>query len=258
MIRKNSGPIEWLEFRLLSQFPEIVHGVFLRHGGVSQNTCSSLNMLKGIGDDVNALQNREMAAKCLGLQTLVSGRQVHGSKIEHVTAPLEEVFGVDGLITSKKEVGLLALHADCQAAIFYDPVHQAIGTVHAGWRGQVQNIYGEMVQKMGVTFGTRPKDLFVCISPSLGPENGQFIHYQKELPQEFWTFQIKPTYFDLWAISRDQLENCGIPSDQIEIAAIDTHDNSHDFFSYRREKKLGRTEQITGGHGTIVALKKET
>jgi hypothetical protein len=36
MLRKKRGSLEWLEFDLFQEFPEIKHAVFLRHGGVSE------------------------------------------------------------------------------------------------------------------------------------------------------------------------------------------------------------------------------
>lgn len=254
MIRKNNGPIEWLEFELLSQIPDISHGVFLRHGGVSQDTFGSLNALRGIGDDENVSINRERIRQSLNLQRMVSAYQVHGKEVANVNTHEDYLTGKDGLMTNQINCGLLIVHADCQAAIFYDPVHKAIANVHAGWRGQVQNIYRETIVQMVDRFGSRPEDLLVCISPSLGPDNSEFINYRTELPEEFWRFQFKPTYFNLWEISQNQLEDCGVLPDHIEIAKIDTYANPSDFFSYRRERAKGRKEKITGGHATVVAL----
>jgi copper oxidase (laccase) domain-containing protein len=129
-----------------------------------------------------------------------------------------------------------------------------VANVHAGWRGQVKQIYRITLDKMACVFGTRPEEVLVCISPSLGPDHSEFIHYQEELPTDFLLFQTKPTYFDLWAISQYQLESCGVLPHHIEIAKIDTYAHPDDFFSYRREKATGHTDPITGSHGTVVAL----
>lgn len=190
----------------------------------------------------------------LKLEKLISAHQVHGINIEHVEMPKEEFLNCDGLMTSHKNWGLLTLHADCQAVIFYDPIHKAIANIHAGWRGQVQNIYRETISKMALTFGTLSQDLIVCISPSLGPQNSEFKNFRTELPEQFWQFQVKPMYFDLWAIAQHQLEACGVLSHHIEIAKIDTYAHPLDFYSYRREKAAGRKEKITGCHGTVIAL----
>lgn len=254
MIRKNNGKLEWLEFELLADIPEITHGVFLRHGGVSEEPFASLNVIKGVDESQNVEENRNRILETLKLEKLIAGYQVHGKHVVHVRSDNDDGVDCDALVTNKPNWGLMAVHADCQAALFYDPIHRAVATAHAGWRGQVQNIYLETIMKMTQTFGSRPEDLLVCISPSLGPENSEFLNYQNELPEEFWRFQIKPTYFDLWAVARHQLEACGVPCHHIQIAEIDTYAHPTDLFSYRREKALGRTERITGGHGSVIAL----
>ena len=54
----------------------------------------------------------------------------------------------------QKDCGLVIQHADCQAAIFFDPVRKAIANVHCGWRGSVCNIYAKTVEKI-----TLPRDI---------------------------------------------------------------------------------------------------
>jgi YfiH family protein len=256
MLRKKKNNIEWLEFNLLADDPRIVHGVFLRHGGVSQGCFSSLNATKGKGDDPTFVdENRLRMVDCLGLKGISSSWQIHGNRIKPVGKEDIYLGECDGLTTDLTNWGLMIMHADCQAAIFYDPVNIAITNVHAGWRGQVQDIYRHTIEKMRILYGTKASDLRVCISPSLGPENSEFKYYRQELPEEFWSFQIRPTYFNLWEIAHYQLESCGVLPKHIEIAKIDTYANPEDFFSYRREKATGREGSITGCHGTIVGLK---
>lgn len=257
MLRRKKEGIEWLEFELLADVPELTHGVFLRHGGISTDQFGALNLSDGFGDDKEkVLFNTNCLLETIQIDKLVSAYHVHGCHVEHVDDVVESQLYCDGLVTGQCGLGLMAKHADCQAALFYDPIHKVVGAVHAGWRGQVQDIYRKTVEKMHRVFGTQASDLLVCISPSLGPLNSEFIHYKSELPPEFWQFQIKPTYFDLWAISRYQLESCGVLRHHIEIAEIDTFANPQDFFSYRREKRNGHQGSVTGAHGTVIALQK--
>ena len=60
----------------------------------------------------------------------------------------------DALFTTEKGVGLAITHADCLAVIFYDPVHEAIAVIHAGWRGLVQNILARTVDALHREIGT--------------------------------------------------------------------------------------------------------
>lgn len=250
MIRKKKGEIEWLEFELFAEIPQLVHGVFLRHGGVSKGPHFSLNAGGATGDtEENVKENLQRVKNVLQIDHLIGSYQIQSSKVIHVQQVDQEIPEADGLITAIKGCGLFIKHADCQATIFYDPIYPAFATVHAGWRGNVKNIYAETVQEMRRVFGSKPENLLVGVGPSLGPEHGQFIHYKTELPEEFWPFQVRPEYFDLWAIARYQLEKCGILSHHIEIAQICTFANSEDFYSYRRDKT-----KIRGNHATVACL----
>lgn len=244
MLRKKRGSVEWLEFELFQEFPNVKHAVFTRHGGVSEGPFTSLNAGGGTGDDENKIDlNRAKIRKLLGCKTLVSGKQVHGIQVN--LAPLEPGNEeCDGLITQTPGAGLFIKHADCQAVIFYDPVEKALGLIHAGWRGNVQNIYGEALGKMSKAFGSKPENIFVGVSPSLGPCCGQFIHYEKEIPRPFWSFQIRPQYFDLWEMARSQLLQAGILPHHLEIAPICTFCTPADFYSYRRDKPTGRNATV--------------
>jgi polyphenol oxidase len=245
MIRKKQGSIEWLEFELLADIPNLLHGVLLRHGGVSAIPFDSLNLGGGVGDAEEAIAaNYSRVREIFPFEKLFSGRQTHG--IHLLEVPLEDSQiekSCDGLITSVPNIGLLIKQADCQAAIFYDPMRQLVANIHCGWRGSVQNIYAKTVAKMGGC----PKNLLVCISPSLGPMAAEFKNYLKELPPAFFPFQRRPTYFDFWAISRMQLEEAGVLPHHIEIAEMCTYTNPADFFSYRRDR-------ITGRQGTLVGF----
>lgn len=246
MIRKKRDEVEWLEFELLAERPEVVHGVFLRHGGISPAPYGSLNAGETVTGDAaeHIFENRQRMLRALNVPRYISGMQVHGDKAVVIDKEDQEVGDCDALMTQRTDVGLLIKHADCQAAILYDPVHRALANVHSGWRGNVKNIYAAAINKMIQAFGTKPADLLVGISPSLGPDHAEFKNYRTEFPEEFWDFLVRPEYFDLWAIARYQLEKCGVLPHHIEIANICTYANREDYFSFRRDKVTGRNATI--------------
>lgn len=253
MILQEKEGIQWLEFELLKQYSQIVHGVFLRKEGVSQKkSLTSLN----VGGDSCDLQNnikinRQSIRECLGVKSLVTGDQRHEDHILEVdqVSDADDIFieeSSDGLFTKLKNIGLATYHADCQTGLFYDPKKEVIANVHCGWKGNVKNIFGNAVMRLQEKLGCDPKDLLVCISPSLGPSHAEFINYERELPKEFYPYQIAPTYFDLWEISYQQLRAAGVRSDHIEMARICTYENKEQFFSYRRERPTGRNVTVIG------------
>lgn len=253
MLRKKQGEVEWLEFELFQEIPNFSHYIFLRRGGVSEGPFASLNVGGGTGDEEERIgKNRKKIQAISGALELVSSYQKHGKQVYPVpfSFPPSLESGMlnskegDGMITRQKGLGLMIKHADCQAAIFYDPINHAIANVHAGWRGNVQNIYAEAITQMRHAFGSAPENLLVGISPSLGPEKSEFIHFRTELPESFLEFQFKPCYFNLWEISRRQLIDAGILPHHIEIASLCTYSNPQDFFSYRRDKTTGRNATL--------------
>jgi polyphenol oxidase len=253
MQRFEKNGIEWLEFDLLSDIPRLKHAVFLRHGGVSQGAFKSLNVSFDVEDDPTYVKENLQRIENIfwekgSSHKMTWAKQCHEATITEVNLESpQEIEACDALMSSTPRCSLLIKHADCQAAIFYDPHHHVVANVHAGWRGNVIHIYEKTIQKMQGRYGSKPSELLVCISPSLGPDEAEFIHYKYEFPEEFWQFQVKPNYFDLWAISEMQLQQAGILPHHIEIAKLSTYSNAYDFFSYRRDKRTGR-------HGTVVAL----
>lgn len=249
MLRKEKNGISWLEYESFLQFPKLKHGIFLRHGGKSTGNHASLNLSYNVEDDKdNVAANEKKVLSILNLQKILRGNLCHGNQIYAVNDAHHQIDApCDGLSTQIKNTGLLVTHADCQAAIFYDPITHSLAVVHSGWRGNVQNIYEETIKAMRMRYGALPENIHVGISPSLGPHNAEFIHYKTELPEVFWDFQVKPAYFDFWEISRMQLQQAGVLGSHIEIANICTYANPQDYFSYRREKLSGR-------HATIAEI----
>lgn len=227
----------------------IVHGVFDRRGGTSAPPWDSMNVGFGLGDgDENVRENRNRIKRALGLEKLVSAKQVHGSTVYALTGepPADlAVAGCDGLLTDIPGLGLMIQQADCQAVLLHDHRQKAVGIVHVGWRGTVHDIINKSVLAMQEAFGTRPADLKAAISPSLGPCCAEFIHYQSELPAALHAYQVRPNYFDFWAISWDQLLAAGLRQERIWSAGICTA-CTPSYFSYRRDKTTGRFASVIG------------
>lgn len=258
MLRKEKNGVTWLEFFLLQEFPHVQHGVFTRNGGVSCGACNSLNVAFDVGDSAEHVQeNRARVQKSISTEQhspeVIYANQEHSDAIFQIKTPQSlppEPPKCDVMMTHVPNLALVIKHADCQVAIFYDPENNVCANVHAGWRGSVRNVYKKTIEMMKHEYGTKPENLIVCISPSLGPQAAEFKNYKVELPEEFWDFQIKPTYFDFWGISQWQLLQCGVLLQHIEIAKICTYSTPAEFFSYRREK-------ISGRHATCVCINPE-
>jgi len=241
-------PNNMLSFPALSS-PLLFHGVFKRYGGVSSSPWDSQNVSFGTGDDPqNIHANRDGIKKVLGCKHLVSAKQVHESQVYSIKKNPEkdlEADGFDALVTNVQGLGLMIQQADCQAVMLFDPEKMAVGIAHVGWRGSVADIIAATVFALSDVFATEPADLIAAISPSLGPCCAEFVNYRSELPVSLHGYQVRPDYFDFWAISRDQLCAAGVRPENIHVEKICTCCN-RDYFSYRRDRETGRFASVIG------------
>lgn len=213
---------------------------FTRLGGESIGPYAELNFSPSGEDNPEAVfKNRTKAEHFLKCKAGIYPKMNHGTNfatIDHVPYEFHELC--DGIFTNLPHVALFITHADCQAALFLDPVQKWIGAVHAGWRGEVAGIYTKAIEHL-VSLGSKKEDILISISPSLGPKNSEFINYEKEIPKHLWKFK-NGTYFDLWTMAEEEFLSLGIPKKNVQIARICTYENKDLFFSYRRNKVCGR------------------
>lgn len=184
------------------------------------------------------------------------GDQKPGDQNPGDYSPAIIIPDTDGTITNRKNVLLTTVHADCLAVFCYDPVKEAIGLCHAGWRGTCAGIAMEMVEKMEDEYGCDPENLQAYIGPGISQccfEAGMEV---AEAFAENWTFAedyITRTpedmvngkcHIDIKGINQEQLELMGIPTDQIRVSEHCTCCEPQLFCSYRRE---GGTYMRMGG-----------
>lgn len=244
--------VPYLQFPNLSEHDQLVHAVFTRRGGVSESPYDTLNASYTTGDKPACVsKNLKIIQEAIGAKHLIFMNQMHGKEIlvlhgegEALGAPAN----ADALITDLREVALTVKQADCQAVLLFDPTRGVISNVHCGWRGNVHNILGHVVEQMGSEFGCGVANLQAAIGPSLGPCCAQFVHHEREFPEAFRRFMVREGYFDLWEISRWQLLEAGLKEDRIEVAGICSRCRTDMFYSYR-------AEGITGRFATVAMLK---
>lgn len=193
-----------------------------RHGGVSEGPYASLNLGTHTGDDPAAVAlNRERASGLAG-RPLAAVHQVHG--IDVVEAG-EGVPDADGQITTDGRAPLV-LVADCVPIVLIAP--EAVGTVHAGWRGLHGGIVVNTVRALR---DLGAMEVAAAIGPCIGPccyEVGD------ELRAAFGT---TARTLDLPAIAAGQLAAAGV----VDVHATDLctacaqRDGAPLFFSHRRD-----------------------
>ena len=173
-----SENVLWMSSSLLDG-SGVRHGFSTRVGGVSPAPWDSLNLGVGRGDDMDRVrENYRRFCAALGVDEhrAVLSKQVHEDNIRHVTADDcgkglfrdRDYTSVDAMVTDTPEIPLVVFSADCGTILLYDPVQEAIGAVHAGWRGVASGLAAKTVRRMQEAFGTEPGDLLAATGPSIG------------------------------------------------------------------------------------------
>jgi len=239
VLRKKLGDLQWLEFELLTDIPNLVHGVFDKTYGDIRTPAS----LKKISQFLNTSS-----------KNIVALNQIHSSlvQVQKVT-PFEPNLKADGLITNQKNTFLLLKTADCIPMFAYDPKHHAVSLTHVGWRGAVQKIFLHSLLKMQHHYGTKAKDLLVVLGPSICSNcfSSAQKPLQSDLPewQSFITQKNSQWHLDIPGFVKASLIDVGIKKNNIETSPLCVAE-SKDFFSHQRslntKEPEGRFASILG------------
>lgn len=219
-----------------------------RSGGLSTGTYGQFNLSYDVGDDPKAVDmNRAILQSYLrsqGVKHMIEMKQTHGTKIVFVDENSPSLIeDCDAMITMTPSIALAVKHADCQAALFFDSQKKIIAAVHAGWRGLVNQLYEKVLTQL-IKIGSNPENLYVFISPSLGPQSAQFIDAKKLFPPSFLKYEAKKDYYKLWDIALMQLTSGKVNPKNIYFDRSCTREQHKRFFSYRKNKLTGRNMSI--------------
>ncbi len=190
---------------------DVRHGFSTRIGGVSPAPWDSLNLGVGRGDDMDRVrENYRRFCAALGVDEhrAVLSKQVHENNVRHVTAEDcgkglfrdRDYTSVDAMVTDTPGIPLVVFSADCGIILLHDPVHEAVGAAHAGWRGAACGIAYKTVRRMQELFGT---DQGTCGPPSGRPSASAALKRTQTCPR-LW----RPP----WGRRRSRISPAGGPS----------------------------------------------
>jgi polyphenol oxidase len=180
------------------------------------------------------------------IHSLAWAKQTHGSEIviadeRFNSAPLQEA---DAIMTDKPNIPIAVRTADCLPIFIFDPTHQAIAVVHAGWKGTQKEIFKETYLTMQAKYKTDYEDLLIAFGPAIRSccyEVGQ--EFAGHFPNAV-VLRDGKLYMDVIKANRDQLYSLGIERDQFFDCRICTSCDKS-YFSYRRDgDKAGRMVSV--------------
>ncbi|NEB74793.1 peptidoglycan editing factor PgeF [Streptomyces sp. SID14478] len=218
-----------------------------RWGGVSAAPYEELNLGGAVGDDREAvLRNRELAAGALGLEAsgVVWMHQVHGPDVAVVDGPWAseaDIPSVDAIVTARPRLALAVLTADCTPVLLADPVAGVVAAAHAGRPGMIAGVVPAAVGAM-TELGADPARIVARTGPAVC---GRCYEVPEQMRAE--VAAVEPAAYaetswgtpavDVTAGVHAQLERLGVRDRR--QSPVCTRE-SHDHFSYRRDKVTGR------------------
>ena len=93
--------------------------------------------------------------------------QRHTSDVYLLNESIDKNVVADSVITIRKNVFIGIAIADCVPILLYDTINQAIGAVHAGWRGTAGGILKNTLSMMEHSFKTQPENIHMAIGPCI-------------------------------------------------------------------------------------------
>lgn len=267
IIHQKKGNVEYLQFRKLLSYPELVHCYTL---SVNDLDFGSNDTFKGKEKQIR--QNYTKLAYSLGIseKNMIRPGQNHTNIVKCVTQKKkqeieffpEEFTNVDGLLTNQKDIVFSLTYADCTPLYLWDPIRKIVGNIHSGWKGTLNKIGEVAVIKMIEQYGANPKDIICCIGPCIKQchfevaEDVASLFYEKfqdlEEIENIITYDhteagVKKYHIDTTKINHDVLKNMGLLEENIIDSGLCTVCHKDQMHSYRANgKDAGRNTAIIG------------
>ncbi|MFA5859212.1 MAG: polyphenol oxidase family protein [Elusimicrobiota bacterium] len=183
--------------------------------------------------DFSVKERRKKLYAKIGLDysKIISGSQVHGSKVMFVNGKVDkdDLENTDGLVvTADESAGIVVYTADCAPVWIVDTVKRVVGLVHSGKEGTKKGIVVTGIDLMTEKCGCKKQNMAVIIGPHI-----QSCCYP----------------YDIETNIVQQAETNGITKNNIYRSGLCTSCNNASFYSYRKEKG------VTGRMASVAYIK---
>jgi YfiH family protein len=216
-----------------------------RAPGISMAPYDRSNLGIRAGDDVATVtENRRLLTGALSLPSApVWLHQVHGNEVWRVDMPntlpraVADEPAVDATVTTKTNIVLAVLAADCLPVLFAAADGSVIGAAHAGWRGLLGGVLENTVAAMGIAAGS----ITAWLGPAIGAASYEvgddvrdaFLAGDRAAAACFAGTRRGHWHCDLYGLARQRLAHAGIA--HVHGGGFDTFADAGRFHSFRRD-----------------------
>lgn len=200
------------------------------------------------------LENRAKFFEKIGIDKnkVIAAEIIHCANVAIIDdASPEIVLGADSLVTKEKNIFISVTVADCIPVFFYETEHGIIALAHCGWRGIVDGIIENTLEKIQ-ELGGKAENLKIALGPGI---NKCHFEIKEDVLEkfsgypEFVSKRDGKIFIDLKGIIMGQLAGFGINLENIENNNYCTME-SNKYFSFRRDKP-----KITEAMVAVIGIK---
>lgn len=201
---------------------------FFRAMGIDLNTDTLL--MPSVQHSANVALVKKLNGK--------AGRVILDNKRQEiiVLAQKNDSAGIDACISYTPNTFLAILPADCAPIMFFEPISQFFGLIHAGSIGLAKQIIGNTIACLKRETNLGPEKFYWYVGPCIC--------------EQCYSHQV-----DLRGLIAQQLRKSGARQEKLEISPFCTAHDQKLFFSHHRAKKTG-DEHVEGRNMAIIGLKK--
>ncbi|MBD2176103.1 peptidoglycan editing factor PgeF [Pseudanabaena sp. FACHB-1998] len=174
-------------------------------------------------------------------------KQVHGNRLIHrneINDALDTLPEADGVWATRDDQhnhSVWVCTADCVPVLIGDLKSGSVAAIHAGWRGTAAGIVTKAITTL-CEQGSELIDLRVALGPAI---SGKVYQVTQDVANQVTATVKQPVglhpddhpervKLDLRQVQLQQLQELGIPLENVAIAPYCTLQNEEIFFSYRR------------------------
>ena len=261
--------VSYLTFKDFEKFDFLTHAFSTRMGGASEGCYKSMNLSFSQRDKEESVErNYSILFSVLGLDInkIAMTNQIHDNFIKIIKEKdirsgnlKSHIYDkTDGLITDVPGIILVTYHADCPAIFMVDPVKKVIGLAHAGWKGTVKEIAGNLVNLFVKNYNSLPQDLICAVGPAI---SGDCFEVSEDILPYFENLNLADESYlipskipgkiniDLLEVNRQILIRSGIKESNIIKSDVCTKCYHDLLFSHRA---MGKNR---GTNAAVISLK---
>ncbi len=226
--------------------PAYIHALTTtRSDGFSQGAYGHLNLGLHVNDDAATVEkNRQWLYQAAKLPELPRWLTQYHSTVVLTGETIVNAPKADASYTTQAHVVLAIMTADCLPILICHPEGKVIAAIHAGWRGLLDGIIHETIQRLPVPANECMAWLGPAISSQayeMGDEVRALFLEQGACLSAFSKHNER-WHMDLYALAREQLQKQGLSA--IYGGNYCTYQESERFYSYRRDGVTGRMASL--------------